>query len=50
MSKLHLYVCDCDPLVRVRSGHDDIEIMCLVCMQKFTKVEQSPTNKRRPRK
>jgi len=50
MSRLRLYVCGCDPIIRIRCGHDDLEIMCLECMEVFTQVEKSPTNKRRPRK
>jgi hypothetical protein len=50
MSRLRLWVCACEPLIRLRAGHDDLEIMCLDCMTVFRCVEASPNNKRRPRK
>jgi len=48
-SRLRLWVCRCDPPVRLRAARDDMRVYCGECRTPFTKVEVSPTAKR-PRK
>jgi hypothetical protein len=39
-SRMRLYECRCEPVVKLRAARDDLQVLCLVCEAMFVKVEQ----------
>ena len=39
-SRMRLYECKCDPVVKLRAARDDLRVVCLDCEVEFVKVEQ----------
>lgn len=43
-SRMRLYHCGCNPVVKVRTANDELDATCNLCNQKFTKVESVRVN------
>ena len=38
-SRMRLYICQCEPPVKIRSGRKDLLVQCLHCMERFFEPE-----------